>query len=74
MNTLNTQQIPCPYCGQDWLKPARVRQTGAVILICEECDSVRISDDEEDDTNYSDYAQANGFPALYDELEMLSAE
>ena len=68
---MNEYQIPCPYCGQDWLRLVRVRATGDVIRICSECETVRTGDDEETDTSFDNYAAAHGIASLWDELERI---
>lgn len=68
---MNDTRIPCPYCGQDWLRRVRVRATGEIIRFCGECESVRINEDETLDTIFDRYAKAHGIPPFLDELEQL---
>ncbi len=32
--------IVCPNCGQDWVKPYRIKKTDELFQLCDECDAV----------------------------------
>ena len=62
----------CPYCEQGEILKAKVKKTGEIIYICDECDSVwkqKIIDDNA--TNFYDYAEENNIQITGDDLEII---
>lgn len=41
-----TDNIVCVYCGQDWLRPYRLRSIELRFLMCGECESVWLEGDD----------------------------
>ncbi|PID79367.1 MAG: hypothetical protein CSB19_02425 [Clostridiales bacterium] len=64
--------ILCPFCeGQGEIYRAVVRQTKETIYICDECDTVWLTEQIEEDraTHLESYMSSRALPACWCELE-----
>ena len=65
----------CPYCKQGTILKARVKRTGTEILICDECDTVWLSEvSNKSGTGLSEFMKSQSAKPLWSELEILSQE
>ena len=68
-------KVACPGCGQGWVVPVRVRATGALIFVCEECETTWLQEraiGKDKPTNFMDYMQSEGLNGLWTEVERMS--
>ena len=64
----------CPYCYQGKIVKAVVKNSGEMIFICEECDTVWTSHEKISDATglvFSLYADMHNMKPLWSELELL---
>ncbi len=67
-------QVACPACGQGWVLLVRVKSTGVRLLLCEECESTWLAEEDigtDRVTNFVNYMQAHGDQGLWTEIEQL---
>lgn len=64
----------CPACGQGWVVRVRLRKNGVEFLVCDECDSTWLSNDEVGTSNVLNLAvrvRQYGLTGLWTEFEQL---
>ncbi|WP_457443531.1 zf-TFIIB domain-containing protein [Roseateles sp. P5_E4] len=63
----------CPRCQQGSVVEARVRKTGVVLHLCEECEATWFSPEEVDKASFVDfetYMKGEGLHPLWNELTL----
>jgi len=64
----------CPRCNQGYVRKVRIRETGEVVHICEECDALWSAGKEVSASNFVDfsqYVQPLGLKGVWREVEVV---
>ena len=63
--------MKCPYCEEGEIVVAKIKNSGKIINICEECDTVwEDKINNQTGMNFDTYMQSKGFYASWKELEI----
>lgn len=73
---MNSNQVACPRCGQDWLVRVSLSKLNRSAILCPECDALWTSEANISIANFEDYGtfmMRNGraTPESQDEVEIL---
>lgn len=71
------KKIWCPGCDQGWVVPVRIKATGQLLYICEECETTWFSEDgvgRDTPANFTNYMESIGLKGLWSELDELPTE
>ncbi len=69
-----SEKVECPGCHQSWVLKVRVRQTGDIVYLCDDCETLWLSPESIGEfypTNYTFYMHERGLPGLWDQIEVL---
>ncbi|WP_086786281.1 hypothetical protein [Streptomyces caniscabiei] len=66
------RKIPCPHCGQDWIKKYRTKDLKSTFFMCPECESLWLHEEDlEEGTELylSEYMTQYDAPSAWDNIE-----
>lgn len=81
------KKYECPICGQGWVEPVRIRNSGQIVYVCSESEETWLSETDIGPNTWSNVPQAGHYSYLnqvmesvglgasqYEELEWLDTE
>lgn len=67
----------CPGCGQVWVLPVRIKRSGTLLFLCNECDSAWLSEasiGRDGAVNFVAHMESVGMRGSWSEVELLHVD